>query len=557
LLNRPLWWGLVSIGAIALSLGQAGILTGDIFNPGGWPLLLRFLRAAFQPDLSPDFLRLTLEATLTTLAYAVCGTFLSVIFGTIAGIFASEVWWRAILRRSPGGCWWAFRALLAVPRAVHEILWGLLFVNIWGLDPLAAILAIAIGFGAVVAKVFSEILDETPRQSLLALLNSGVSPATAFLYTLIPQAFLNLLSYSFYRFECSIRSAAVLGVIGAGGLGHEMFLSLQSLRYQQLWTFFYALLLLNGTVDFVSAWYRDRLGCANRLDLNQGGGKSVGQTRRNLRLGNGFKMRSLGWVRDPFNFQFPTPLQLASAAIAVLVPVCFWVVHPDWSQLRSPKLWQFCQDAFHHLSQRQWEGIPFSQLLQLSGQTLSMSVLAIAFAGIGGILLSFPAARHPNKPSFLFLPTRLFLLLCRAIPAPIWALIVLFLFFPGILPGAIALGLHNLGILGRLMAEGVENLPQPPLTALSAAGAPPGSVFIYGILPTILPRFLAYILYRWEVCLRETIVVGLVGAGGLGRLLREQLSSFDAGGILATLTCLALLTFAVDRISDILRRSLR
>ncbi|WP_293112642.1 hypothetical protein [Moorena sp. SIO4G3] len=75
----------------------------------------------------------------------------------------------------------------------------------------------------------------------MALLNSGVSPLTALLYSLIPQAFLNLLSYTVYRFDCAIRSATVLGIIGAGGLGYQMFLSLQSLRYEQLWTFFYVL----------------------------------------------------------------------------------------------------------------------------------------------------------------------------------------------------------------------------------------------------------------------------------------------------------------------------
>jgi phosphonate transport system permease protein len=76
------------------------------------------------------------------------------------------------------------RAVLAIPRAIHELIWGLFFVNIFGLDPLVAILAIAIPFGTITAKVFSEILDETPRQPLMALLNSGVPPLNAFAYSL-------------------------------------------------------------------------------------------------------------------------------------------------------------------------------------------------------------------------------------------------------------------------------------------------------------------------------------------------------------------------------------
>ena len=558
ILNPQMAWGLVFIGAIALSLYQTGIWGQDILNPGGFSLLGRFLQASLQPELNLEFLQLTLEATLTTLAYAVCGTFLSVVLGIVGGIFTSEVWWLAIspgaIERHPAQIWLSLRGLLAVPRAIHEMLWGLFFVNIWGLDPLVAILAIAIPFGAVVAKVFAEILDETPRQPLITLLNSGVAPLTAFLYTLIPQAFLNLLSYTFYRFECSIRSAAVLGIIGAGGLGYEIFLSLQSLRYQQLWTFFYALFILNGMVDLSSAWLRDRLGCSSRLDLNADQGS---KSKRKL------------YQRDPL-------ITLAGIAGALLIPFCFWYVHPDFTQLWSPRTGKLLVDAItvSFPPDITWGQLP--ELVRLSTQTLSMSILAIALAGMGGILLSFPATRNFFLPGGLlnpsrhgrgrgekiwvwitFLLTRAILLVCRAIPAPIWALVALFILFPGILPGAIALGLHNFGILGRLMAEVTENLPQPPLQALKAQGTPAALVFLYGVLPMTLPRFLAYSLYRWEVCMRETVIVGLVGAGGLGRLLSEQLSSFDAPGIVTTIACLIMLTVLVDWVSGISRRSLR
>ena len=245
-LNIQTFWLLFFGGAIALSLYAAGF-NRELVNPGGFPLLWRFFRASLQPDLSPQLLRLTAHAALTTLAYAVCGTFASVVLGAVGGVLTSQVWWQTVLPRWGKQPWVAGRLLLAFPRAIHELIWGLFFVNIWGLDPLVAIGAIALPYGAIVAKVFSEILDDTPRHSLTALQGSGVPPLTALLYSLIPQAFLNLLSYTFYRFECSIRAAAVLGIIGAGGLGYEILLSLQSLRYEQLWTFFYALGAVDGS----------------------------------------------------------------------------------------------------------------------------------------------------------------------------------------------------------------------------------------------------------------------------------------------------------------------
>ncbi|MBW4539080.1 MAG: ABC transporter permease subunit [Myxacorys chilensis ATA2-1-KO14] len=543
-ISPSLQWGMIGLVAIALSLWQAGLFQQTVVNLNGFPLLWRFVAASVHPDLSYDLLATTLQASLVTLAYAVCGTFLSVTIGAIAGVFCSEVWWLEVLRakRLRYFGFHSVRAILAFPRAIHELIWGLFFLNIWGLDPLVAVAAIAIPFGAITAKVFSEILDETPRQPLLTLINSGVAPITAFFYTLLPQAFLNLLSYSFYRFECSIRSAAVLGIIGAGGLGYEILLSLQSLRYEQLWTFFYALLILNGGVDIASATLRHQLGCASRIDLN-----SHRPTKRNIPNRRIFSL---------------FPIAIAGVALS------FWYIQPDLSKIGSPRSQQLLNQIVQTSLPPNFTGM--AELIPLSVETVAMSVLAIAIAASGGLLLAFPAAQiflpggllnRRGKanlfPPVLLAVARIMLLLCRAIPAPIWSLVVLYILFPGILPGAIGLGLHNLGILGRLFAEVTENLEQPPLKALSAGGTPDSLVFLYGVLPATMPRFLAYTLYRWEVCMRETVIVGLVGAGGLGRLLTEQLSSFDYQSLIVTLGAFLALTFLVDWISGRVRRSLR
>ncbi|ERT03516.1 putative phosphonate ABC transporter domain protein, partial [Lyngbya aestuarii BL J] len=104
--------------------------------------------------------------------FAVCGTVFSILIGLIGGLFSSEIWWRSLSPQLFGTPWLFIRSLLAIPRSIHEAIWGLFFVNIFGLDPLVAILAIAIPFGTITAKVFSDILDETPRQALTALLSS-------------------------------------------------------------------------------------------------------------------------------------------------------------------------------------------------------------------------------------------------------------------------------------------------------------------------------------------------------------------------------------------------
>ncbi|MBE9140753.1 ABC transporter permease subunit, partial [Nodosilinea sp. LEGE 07088] len=517
---RPSLWNpktawMLGIGlALGLATYQAGLGRPGValINWAGWPQLREFLAASLHPDLSPGFVMLMGRAALVTLAYALLGTTLSIGLGMVGGLLAAEVGWQTLLPGVPGKLflWRGWRGLLAFPRAIHEVIWGLLLLQVLGLDPLVGVLAIAIPFGAIVAKVFSEILDETPREPLNTLLNAGSPPLIALIYGLLPQALPNLLSYGFYRFECSLRAAAVLGIIGAGGLGYEIFLSLQSLRYEQLWTGFYMLIVLNGAVDAWSALVRRRLGFTSRLDINRKPGTVV----------------SHGGAGSPRPDRL---LRLSGVGVGVAIPLSGWFLQLDVSRLWAPRTLRLTGELFTS----GWPTLPtlaeLGNLVYLGWLTVAMSMVAIALAGLGGILFSLPAAQNVVLPGGLLRPlgqqnnipwvgglmlgsSRLVLLVSRAIPAPIWALVLLFVLFPGVLPGALALALHNFGILGRLMAEVNENLDDRPVRALSALGASPGQVVAYGIWPQNLGRFLAYILYRWEVCLRETVIVGLVGA---------------------------------------------
>ena len=548
-------WGWLLLLIVGWSIWQTGLFQRDLVNEGGWELTWRFLQASVSPELNGDFLRLTAEATLVTLAYAMVGTAVSLLLGSVGAIFASEVWWEAVWGRN--GRFFRLpitliRALFALPRGIHELLWGLFFINIFGLDPLTAVLAIGIPFGAIIAKIFAETLDEMPRQPFLALINSGVPPFKALLYTLLPQALPDLLSYAFYRFECAIRAAAVLGIIGAGGLGYQILLSLQTLRYEEMWTLFFALFLLSGLADFWSTWLRRRLGRDGRT--NSGAFSDKGQAVPQM---DGVVRGSL-WL------------------MALLLPFSLWYVSPDWSKLWLPRtavLWQEIAQATWPPSLT-WAEI--ATLWQLSQETLAMSVLAAVIASVGGIGLAFLGANNLLLPggvmdtarhdvsrwrwwlgTTVLTLTRFILLVLRAIPAPIWALVLLYVLFPGILPGALALAMYNLGVLGRLMAEIVENLDERPLRALKAQGAAKPQTFLYGVLPATMPRFVGYSLYRWEIAIRATFIVGLVGAGGLGRLLSQQLSRFDYRRVIITIAVYILLTFLVDLVSVTVRKSIR
>lgn len=514
-------WLVALVAGVAWSLWSAGVGRRELVNPGGWTLLSRFWRAAVHPELSGEFLGATWSATLTTVAFAVLGTALSVLVGCVGGVLTSETWWRRSRSQRAGRAgglrpgWFVGRVMFGLPRGVHEAVWGLFFVMVLGRDPLVGILAIAIPFGAITAKVYAELIDESAQAPYDALRAAGAGRLSALAYAVFPRTLPDLVSYAFYRLECSVRSAVILGMIGAGGLGSQLSLSFQSLQYDEMWTLVYALMAVSALADLWGATLRRR----------------------------------------------GTPRLVRRSAVAGLVLVVGSVVHlgPDVGRIVSARTRSLVAD----LAGDAWPPSPspggWAGLLRQSIETLQMSLLAIALGSSLAIVVAFVAARggRTRWRRMVASGARLLLLVTRAVPPPVWALLVLFVLFPGPLPGAVALGIYNFGILGRLTTEVVENVDARPCDALRALGATGARVFAYAVLPVSFARFAAYSLYRWEVAVRETVVVGVVGAGGLGRLLEQQRAAFDFQGMLATVIALIVVSLLVDGISAWARRSLR
>ena len=206
---------------------------------------------------------------------------------------------------------------------------------------------------------------------------------------------------------------------------------------------------------------------------------------------------------------------------------------------------------------------------KLAADTLAMSILAIVFAGVAVLLTFLPAARNvalgelvpirrgaPLWQALFFILRGVFVF-TRGVPELIWAMIIVFFLSPGILPGALALGLHNYGILGKLSAEVVENMDTRPARALKATGAGNFQMMTYAILPQVMPQFITYLLYRWEVVIRTTIVVGFVSAGGLGRDFRLSMSFFHYTDVALLLVWYVILVVGVDLLSAWLRGRVR
>nr|WP_243851562.1 ABC transporter permease subunit [Modestobacter marinus] len=521
---RTRWaWGLGALAVVGWSLAGAGAFAGDVVNPAGAGQFGRFASAALFPALDGAFLRVLADSVLVTVAYAALGAALAVLLGAVGAVAVARTTWG---RRRLG--WTLSRGVLAVPRGLHEAVWGLLLVNLLGLDPWVGVLAIGVPYGAVTAKVFADLLDEVPRGSYEALLAGGVGRVPAALYGLLPPASGGLLSYSFYRLECAVRSAVVLGLIGAGGLGYQLLLSFSSLRWEQVWSCVYALALLCLLADV--------------------GGRAVRRRVADPRSA-GDQLR-----RDP---------ALTAAVVGTLAAVVWswWYLAISPATLVSDRTGEQLRYVLAAAWPPDVDGPLLSAVATAAVDTVQMSVIAIAVATAGAVLLAGVAAHPPRRAPLLRRlagsAVRVALLLLRAVPPPVWALVLLFVLLPGILPGALALGVYTLGVLGRLAAEATEELDPRPRAALTALGAGPVAGWLYGVLPAATGPVLAFALYRWEVAIRDTVLVGLLGAGGLGALLASQVAAFDWGAVTTVLVALVLLTAAVDLVSARARSALR
>ena len=264
--------GLVALWALELS--PAGLVP----RAGGRAIAADFFSAAWQPateyegtaGIDGSFLLEILSALYRTVIFAAAAMSLALVAGTVLGFLASSTWWAGdpALLGSPLRRFFqswlgplvqgATRILIVGQRSVHELLWALLFLAAFGLNTASAVVAIAIPFTGMLAKVFSELLDETDPESAHSLRAVGASPIKAFLFGTLPRALPDMSAYAFYRLEGAVRSSAILGFFGYPTIGYSIRLSFENLHYREVWSYLWALIILVLCFEAWSAALRRR-----------------------------------------------------------------------------------------------------------------------------------------------------------------------------------------------------------------------------------------------------------------------------------------------------------
>ncbi|MBI5364022.1 MAG: ABC transporter permease subunit [Planctomycetes bacterium] len=269
----------ITVAAVLAALTLKASLGDLVPQRGGAELVLRFFARALSPAFrhegevpegTPSLFFSALAAMRRTLVFGVAAMSLALAGGVVLGFLGSSAWWsgaragggsawsRFLYRAIAPSVWGAARVLIVGMRSVHELLWAVLFLAALGLNNVTAVVAIAIPYTGTLAKVFSEMIDEAPRDAAHALRAAGASHVQVFALGLLPRALPDMCAYAFYRFECAIRSSAVLGFFGFPTLGYSISASFENLHFGEVWTYLYALCVLVVGVELWSGALRRR-----------------------------------------------------------------------------------------------------------------------------------------------------------------------------------------------------------------------------------------------------------------------------------------------------------
>jgi phosphonate transport system permease protein len=262
-------WGAVVV-LLVWSYHGAGIDPAGLFGGEALRQIGAYVVKLFPPDLSGPTVRDAAAGALETFAISFVGSVLSIAIALPLSVVATRTMlFRGVLyegrplrpleRTLRVGVFGAAKALLNALRTVPEIVWALIFVFMVGLGPFPGVLALGFHTGGVLGKLFGEVLEDVDPASLEALQAVGASRRQVLLYGVLPQALPQFTSYALYRWEVNIRAAAIMGFVGAGGLGQRIHIAISLFHEHQLLTFILAIYVIVTLVDMLSAWLRARL----------------------------------------------------------------------------------------------------------------------------------------------------------------------------------------------------------------------------------------------------------------------------------------------------------
>ena len=456
---------------------------------------------------------------------------IATIFSTIFAIPVSFLAARNITARIPGGTviYYVMRLILNIVRAIDTLIWGLIVVLWVGLGSFAAVIALTIHSVAALGKLFSEEIEHIDTGPIEAVTATGANLFQTIRYAIVPQIVPSFLGYGLLRWDINMRSATIVGMVAGGGIGFFVIETLRKSAYDQYAAALWAIAVVIMIVDYVSARWRERI--------------AVGTTTVVIGKPKPFYTSPRAWFF------------IIIGALAFYY--CWTLSEINFKDLfaPAPTFWALVKSFVSFNLDPEVTNAVLTQM----AVTIFQALLATTLGALAAIPFSFLAARNLTGRSrlsiWIYYLTRGMFNILRSIEAILYVAIFFYWVSFGPFAGMLALAVTTFGLIGKLFSEAIENIDEGPVEAINATGATRLQMIVHAILPQIVPPFVAYSIYQWDINVRMATIVGFAGGGGIGSLLYNNYFPFgmyrSAGTAVAVIVIVvAILDFASAKLRE-------
>jgi phosphonate transport system permease protein len=485
-------WAL-GIGAVvylALALGTTEVNWPRVWE--GLPRGARFFAAFFPPDFSSRRSDIA-DGILESLWMTVVSTAIGIAISVPVGIGAAK-------NIAPRPVYYFCRGILAISRSFQEIILAIFFVKLFGFGPFAGVVTLSFATIGFYGKLLAEDIEDMDFSQAEAVRATGAGWLQWINYGIQPQVMPRMIGLGLYRFD--INFPRIRRDRHRRRRRHR-----RDARYR----------VRPLRISFCCRhlahhhWYRDAAGIFVRLHSPLGAMMAVA-------LNHGTKV----WHRRERRAQFA--IWLAWLAAAAIFVYC-------WQLISDKTIWAFVIDAPAQAADLAVRMVPpdwsfIAKLRRPLWDTINIATLGTAIGIVVAVPVAYAAARNTTPSVALVRPIALFAIVSsRSINSLIWALMLVTILGPGVFAGILAIGFRSIGFCAKLLYEAIEEIDESQVEAVRATGASGAQVTAYGIVPQVLPAFAGILVFRWDINIRESTVLGLVGAGGIGLTLNAAITT--------------------------------
>jgi len=494
-----------------------------------------------------DFLDRAIALTLETFWMAVLGTFLAVVLSVPLAFLAAR-------NTTPHPVVFAIaRGIIVFNRAVPDLVFALILVRALSIGPLPGILALAFHSIGMIGKLLADAIEQTDKQPREAVTSAGAGGLQTIVTTIVPQITPAFISIALFRLDINLRSSTVLGLVGAGGVGLLLKETLGQLAYSEA--------LGVVTVIFIFILLMEILAAGVRATLLGGEGGDLPGARkwalwRRRQPAEGKKLQPVAAKAANPRVLTPWTKKRVIAAgygylFVALVIAGFVAVDINFFKFFT----SFADIVAFTLRMVPPDFVTAGpQIIEGMVETLAIAAVATVLGSLLSIPLGFLAAVNVSVNRIVYSFTRVLLVIIRGIPELILAIIFVAAIGLGPVAGIFALSIGTAGFLAKLIADSVEEIEHAPREAITATGATRLQELFTSVLPQVMPALIGQLLYTFDINIRSSAILGIVGGGGIGFLLFNSMKVLAFDTTAAIIVAIFVVVYAIELLAGYVRK---